>query len=189
MRTEKDEYRRLYKAKRKSLSDKELEEASLLIFKNSTEWLKDQKFHSVHIFLPIKKQREVNTFPIVEFFWRAGVLLYTSMVQVSTNTLQTITVPKNVEFVEDKWGIPLPVEFDLIEKPEIDLIFIPLLAYDESGARLGFGKGYYDKFLYELSYEPIKLGLSFFGPEKELPKEAHDIPLDFCINPQKVLTF
>lgn len=183
-------WRKLYKEKRKGFSEIELQELSNQICEVAFNFLLEQpRIQAIHIFLPIKAQREVDTIPLLEKLWGRGVKTYTSMVDVSSDDLLTITLEPNSQFVLDKWGIPLPIEFEEVEKPVLDLIFVPLLAYDEKGMRLGFGRGYYDRFFKSLPNNPMKVGLSFFDPEEILPSEEHDIPLDFCTTPAKVLTF
>jgi 5-formyltetrahydrofolate cyclo-ligase len=69
------------------------------------------------------------------------------------------------------------------------LILIPLLAYDTRGYRLGYGKGYYDKYLSEMDPQVLKVGLSFFEPVDRIPEEPHDIPLDLCITQNGIRNF
>ena len=67
---------------------------------------------------------------------------------------------------------------------------IPLLAFDKKGFRVGFGKGYYDKFLARCKPNVIKAGLSFFDPVDEINDiSGFDIPLNFCITPKEIFSF
>ena len=83
----------------------------------------------------------------------------------------------------------MPQESVRVTTTKIQVVFVPLLAYDKSGHRLGFGKGFYDRFLASLEQPVLKLGLSFFAPEEVITVESHDIPLDFCITPEQILKF
>jgi 5-formyltetrahydrofolate cyclo-ligase len=71
---------------------------------------------------------------------------------------------------------------------EVDLVLVPLLAFDEQGYRVGYGKGFYDRFLANLHTRTI--GLSFFGPVTKI-HDLHekDIKLDMCITPDKIYNF
>ena len=70
------------------------------------------------------------------------------------------------------------------------MVFVPLLAFDEKGNRVGYGKGFYDKFLAECKPEILKIGVSFFEPENIIPDVLNtDIQLDLCITPTKVYNF
>ena len=68
-------------------------------------------------------------------------------------------------------------------------VFVPLLAFDESGSRIGYGKGFYDRFLSKCRPDSVKIGLSFFQSEPKIIHENIDFPLDYCITPKKIYTF
>jgi 5-formyltetrahydrofolate cyclo-ligase len=103
--------------------------------------------------------------------------------------LDTLQLPPDAAFFLDEWGIPVPQESVRVTATKIQVVFVPLLAYDKSGHRLGFGKGFYDRFLASLEQPILKVGLSFFTPEDAIPVEPHDIPLDYCITPEQILKF
>ena len=72
----------------------------------------------------------------------------------------------------------------------IDVVFVPLLAFDTNGNRVGYGKGFYDKFLSQCQPETIKIGLSFFEAEEEIADVYQDdIRLDYCVTPNKIYDF
>ena len=85
--------------------------------------------------------------------------------------------------------MPEPVSGIKIIPSQLDVIFIPLLAYDRIGNRVGYGKGYYDRFLTKCEAKTILIGLSFFTPEEVITPEATDIPLNFCVTPHNIYTF
>jgi 5-formyltetrahydrofolate cyclo-ligase len=73
---------------------------------------------------------------------------------------------------------------------KIDVVFVPLLAYDTLGNRVGYGKGFYDTFLSECKPDVLKIGLSFFEPENIIEDlNQNDIKLDICINPSHIYRF
>jgi len=77
-----------------------------------------------------------------------------------------------------------------VSESEIDLIFVPLLAFDETGNRVGYGKGFYDKFLTKCRPDAIKVGLSYFEAiDRISDSEQFDIPLNYCITPQRIYEF
>jgi 5-formyltetrahydrofolate cyclo-ligase len=65
-------------------------------------------------------------------------------------------------------NIPEPIDGIEISTNKIELVFVPLLAFDKQGHRVGYGKGFYDKFLSECSNKTLKIGLSFFEAENEI---------------------
>jgi len=95
-----------------------------------------------------------------------------------------------VELVDNAFGIAEPSAGEIVEPGEIDLALVPLLAFDQHGYRVGYGKGYYDKFLSQCREDVIKIGLSFFEPVDEIGDiNQFDIPLNYCVTPQKVYEF
>jgi len=63
------------------------------------------------------------------------------------------------------------------------VVIVPLLICDLNGYRLGYGKGFYDRFLSECRADVLKIGLNYFEPIAQIPGEDTDIPLDFLITP------
>ena len=70
------------------------------------------------------------------------------------------------------------------------MVFVPLLAFDKKGHRVGYGKGFYDKFLSECKPDAIKIGLSFFEPEELITDVFEsDVKLDYCVTPNSIHAF
>lgn len=186
----KQELRSAYRQLRKSLKQDEVETKSRKIHEQFLKWLEGRdQLQNFHLFFPIDRFNEVNTFYIKESLEELGKTLYTSQVNLVKTELETLKLPREVAFFQDEWGIPVPQESILVSPNKIELIFVPLLAYDKVGNRVGFGKGLYDTFLGKLKPEVIKVGLSFYGPEEHIDADPHDIPLNYCITPEKVFTF
>ena len=89
------------------------------------------------------------------------------------------------------WGILEPTEETSVRlnPTDIDIIFIPLLAVDTQGHRVGYGKGFYDRFLKQCAPQARFVGLSFFEAENKIPSDSHDIALDYCVTPKNTYTF
>ncbi|MDF2156869.1 5-formyltetrahydrofolate cyclo-ligase [Algoriphagus sp. CAU 1675] len=190
MSSEKELLRKEYKQRRKELSREELERLSLKVFSKVEAWLATHDtYRHFHLFFPIQKQKELNTYPILELLQREDKTVYTSRVIPGKAMLETLVLPAHPEFEEDDWGIPVPKDAKLTDPDLVEVVFVPLLAFDEKGNRIGFGKGYYDVFLSSLDRRVCKVGLSVFPPEGLIPTNQHDVPLDFCITPEKVFTF
>lgn len=184
------ELRQDYRQLRKQLSGVEVNDLSKKIAKQVGNWLEGQEsLMQFHLFFPIAKFNEVNTFYLQQLLEQRGKTLYTSQVNREEDRLDTLLLPSEAAFFLDEWGIPVPQESLRVPTTKIQVVFVPLLAYDSSGHRLGFGKGFYDKFLSSLEQSVIKVGLSFFSPEVAIPMEPHDVPLDYCITPDRIWTF
>ena len=189
MKTKK-ELRQSYRQLRKQLSSQEVNEWSRKIAQQLAHWLDGKAdLEHFHLFFPIAKFNEVNTFYIKDLLEEQGKVLYTSQVNREGSQLDTLKLPLDAAFFLDEWGIPVPQESLRVSPTKVQVVLVPLLAYDEKGNRLGFGKGHYDTFLGSLSQSVIKIGLSFFSPEAVLPVESHDISLNYCITPEQVWVF
>jgi 5-formyltetrahydrofolate cyclo-ligase len=90
----------------------------------------------------------------------------------------------------DKFGIPEPKFGEEIPEVMLDFVFVPLLAINNSGHRVGYGKGFYDRFLNECHPETLKIGLSFFEPEEKIEDIFDsDIQMNYCVTPNKIYSF
>ncbi|WP_304517671.1 5-formyltetrahydrofolate cyclo-ligase [Cecembia rubra] len=179
-----------FKKKRRALTREEIRLFSEKISGHFLDYLEAHKeIQHIHLFLPIDRFHEVDTFPLYYTLKRKGYRIYTSVVNKQEDNLDTLDITLVDAFESDPWGIPVPVNAKKVAADQIQLVLIPLLAYDQRGFRLGYGKGYYDKYLASLKNNAVKIGLSFFAPLDKIPEESHDIPMDFCINPEGLQAF
>ena len=87
-------------------------------------------------------------------------------------------------------AIPEPINALEVPANKIEVVFVPLLAFDKKGHRVGYGKGFYDLFLSECSPDVIKIGLSFFNAEDSIEDVyENDVRLDYCVTPNEVYEF
>jgi len=94
------------------------------------------------------------------------------------------------QFANSPWGIPEPVGGRVVEPADFDVVLIPLLAFDVKGHRVGYGKGFYDRYLASCRPDCLKIGISFFeavDPIDDL--NAHDIALNMAICSTQVYDF
>ena len=182
---DKSAIRKEYRELRKAISNEKREEYSERISNHVLDFLiSNPIIRHIHIFLPIPKLHEVNTFPLLEKLQHLGYVLYTSYINPDSKVMETLEITYAKEFKPDTFGIPIPKDMIKTDSGQIQMVLIPLLAFDKNGNRVGYGKAYYDQFLATLSNEIIKVGLSFFNPIPEIPVEPHDIRLDICITPE-----
>lgn len=187
---DKQSIREEYLIKRKVLTPEVINDQSKIITERLLDFLEElPEIRHIHIFFPIRRFHEVNTFPLFEQLQRSGYLLYTSEVNQSEDALDTFEISEVKEFKVSSWGIPVPVGAVKVDPDYIQMVLIPLLAFDKKGYRIGYGKGYYDKFLAKMAESVQKVGLSFFPPSNEIPSEPHDIGLNYCITPEKIYDF
>jgi 5-formyltetrahydrofolate cyclo-ligase len=190
MNRSKSELREIFKAKRNQLADEELSESSQKITLAVQEFCDEYpNLEHFHLFFPIQRLKEINTFLIRDFLEQNNKIVYTSVINGISDQMETIQVQPKTEFRKDRYGIPVPKDFNLAPSSFIQVVFVPLLVVDKEGNRIGYGKGYYDRFLASLSPEVVKIGLSVFEPVEQISSEPFDIPLDYCITPKNMFNF
>jgi 5-formyltetrahydrofolate cyclo-ligase len=186
---QKKELRSKYKALRTQLTENELEEMSLAIAnKLVTLNIWDKTYF--HIFLPIVEQKEVDTELILHLLSGKDKEIIISKADFETRNMTHFLLTDNTKIKKNEYNIPEPVDGIEVPSTKIDVVFIPLLAFDKQGHRVGYGKGFYDKFLSECKPEVVKIGLSFFEAEKEVTDAYEgDVKLDYCISPTTIYEF
>lgn len=185
----KNKLREKYTKLRKGLSDEEIENLSLAIANNLLSlsiW--EKEFY--HLFLTISEKREINTDPILHILQGKDKNIVVSKSDFSTRRMQNFLLTDSTIIKKNNWNIPEPVDGIEISPTKIDVVFVPLLAFDIAGHRVGYGKGFYDIFLSECRADVIKVGLSFFEAEEGIPGLlTSDVALDYCVTPNKTYTF
>lgn len=185
----KNEIRTKYRTLRKGLTLEETEEKSLAIANRLLQlpvW--DKTYY--HLFLSIEEQKEVQTEFILHLLAGKDKEVVVARSDFDTHQMTHYLLTDNTKLVKNEYGIPEPADGLEVPVTKLDVVFIPLLAFDAHGNRLGYGKGFYDRFLAQCRPDVIKIGLSFFEVETEaLPSTAMDIGLDYCVTPQNVYRF
>ena len=184
---DKSSIRQKYKALRRNMSLGQIDELSLQIANQSLK-LDIWNFEFYHIFLAIENQKEINTEYILQIIF--GKDANVVIPKMKGKELQHYLLTDTTKLKLNQWKIPEPVNGIKIDPEQLDLVFVPLLGYDTLGSRVGYGKGFYDRFLSKCKKDVIKIGLSFFPPEESiLEVEDFDMALDYCITPKTVYTF
>ncbi|MDT0685388.1 5-formyltetrahydrofolate cyclo-ligase [Autumnicola psychrophila] len=178
-----------YKKLRLGLSKETIEDLSLQIA-NQLLTLPIWNYDFYHLFLSIAEQKEVETEPILHILQGKDKNVVLPKTDVPTNKLINYLLTDTTVIKRNRWNIPEPLDGIEINVDKIDVVFIPLLAFDKSGHRVGYGKGFYDKFLAACKEDVVKVGLSFFESEIEIEDTYQsDIPLDYCVTPENTYSF
>ncbi|WP_417884721.1 5-formyltetrahydrofolate cyclo-ligase [Zunongwangia sp.] len=186
---DKHELRKKYKELRLNLSAETIEDFSLQIANNLLK-LPVWQFDFYHLFLSIAEQKEVDTEFILHILQGKDKNVIIPRTNIEENTLINYLLTETTKIKKNRWNIPEPVDGIEIPPEKMDVVFVPLLAFDKNGHRIGYGKGYYDKFLSTCKPEIIKIGLSFFDAEEAFQDVyTSDIPLDYCVTPKQVYKF
>jgi len=185
----KSDLRKAYKSLRSNLSDVVVDEFSLAIANNLLK-LPIWEYSFYHIFLSIEEQKEVNTDYILNILSGKDKNIVISKSDFETGNMTHYLLTDNTKINKNRYNIPEPIDGIEISNHKIDVVFIPLLAFDKLGNRVGYGKGFYDKFLANCKTETLKIGLSFFEAEAEITNIfERDVKLDYCVTPNQVYRF
>jgi 5-formyltetrahydrofolate cyclo-ligase len=185
----KKEIRLKYKELRNSLSESQIEEMSLAIV-NEVLLLPIWEKSYFHVFLSIEEQKEVNTEYLLHLLSGKDKEICISKSDFETRKMTHYLLTDNTKIKKNEYNIPEPIDGIEVPSHKMEVVFIPLLAYDTYGNRVGYGKGFYDKFLAECNPNTIKIGLSFFEPEELISDvNATDIQVNYCITPNRIIKF
>lgn len=146
----------------------------------------------LHCFIPIEKFNEIDTMPIFERLWREFPRIRTVVprVDLESGELRSLHFASETELVTNAWDIREPVHHETVEPGKIDMVLVPLLCCDAQGHRVGYGKGFYDRFLSKCSPGCFKIGLSYFEAVAAIADtHAGDISLDLCVTADDVSVF
>jgi 5-formyltetrahydrofolate cyclo-ligase len=187
----KKEIRKIYLLKREALALHDLELRSRVITEKFFQTFNLSDLNSIHIYLPIQNKREINTWLLIERLRKEfpNIKLIISRSNSANGTMENFYFTEETILNVNKWGIPEPLSGERCMSESIDLVFVPLLAFDKKGNRVGYGKGYYDRFLSECRKDTIKVGLSLEEPVRKIDVELFDVTLTHCITPLKIYSF
>ncbi|MGV3502289.1 MAG: 5-formyltetrahydrofolate cyclo-ligase [Adhaeribacter sp.] len=189
---QKRELRQHMQQQRAAYTAAELQEWSSRIAGHFFDYFALPELHTVHVFLPIVRKKEIDTWQIIRQLQmnHAHIRIAVSVSDFSTGHLDHFWLRPDTKLQENKWGIPEPVQAQAIAVTEIDMVLVPLLAFDPKGHRVGYGKGFYDRFLASCRPGAVKIGLSLESQGHEVA-DVHegDVLLDYVITPAGVIPF
>ncbi|WP_316799177.1 5-formyltetrahydrofolate cyclo-ligase [Pedobacter frigidisoli] len=173
---------------RLAVSDKEYELLSKSLLDQFTG-LDFSDIKTLHIFLPIREKREPDTFLLIKWLTEVHPEIKIIVPKADFETaLMTHHEYLGAGDLQKSLYSILEPQNGKVHSGEVDLVFVPLLAFDERGYRVGYGKGFYDRFLENTNAR--KIGLSLLPAiEKIDDVNEYDIRLDFCITPTEIIKF
>jgi 5-formyltetrahydrofolate cyclo-ligase len=187
----KQELRKIYREKRLQLSDTERKKLDdLLLIQLQT--ISIPFINTLLSYWPIAENNEPDTDLFTGYieFKNPGIRIAYPRTDFFLNEMLAVSTNEETSFVKSEFNIYEPEEGDIIESDEIDIILVPLLAFDKKGFRVGYGKGFYDRFLSQCRKDCLKIGFSYFGPADEITDtNEFDVSLSHCITPQAVYVF
>ena len=188
----KAELRQIYLEKRSGI----LAEDHAALSQNITEKVFDElnirQIGSVHCFISLEHRGEVETEHIFDRLWGDFPHIQTFAPRVDNESGEMVALPygRDTRLEQNRWHILEPQDGERADPSTIDVVVVPLLCFDVRGHRVGYGKGYYDRFLKKCRPDCIKAGLSFFPPVERID-DIHegDLALDICVTPSRIFRF
>ena len=189
----KGELRQHYRLLRQQLSDRELQLRSQQVCRQFFAHIPLEQINILHTYLPISSQRELDPAPILDRLRREHphIRLVVSRTLWTQRQMEHVFWDEGLVLQKNKWDIPEPVGGAVCPAQKIDAVLVPLLAFDREGHRLGYGAGFYDRFLAGCAPDALSIGLSLFPPlEEPMPGIfPTDIPLTHCLTPDRAFVF
>lgn len=183
----KSELRTLYRKKRKQFSQKEIDQFTSGILEN-LKTLPIWENEVFHIYVPIRAKNEINTWLIINYLHDLGKTIVVP--KIEGDQLLSCKIDAETEWEIQSFGVPEPKNPELFDSSQIEVVFVPMLICDYTGHRIGYGGGFYDRFLGSLSPNVLKVGLNLFAPIDKIEEvESTDIPLDYCVTSSEIVSF
>ena len=149
-------------------------------------------FSLVHIFLSIERNNEIETGRIIRTLRNdfPKIEIAVPCVVAGSPILENRLIGENTKISDSSWGIPQPTDGEIVDPATIDAVIVPLLAFDRRGHRVGYGKGFYDRFLSKCRTDCLKIGVSYFDPVDAITDiNENDVPLNYCSTPSEFFGF
>ena len=179
--------------RRASLSFAEFEQRNSAMIEKLIEVLEGFVFDYIHVFMSISHKNEPQTQPIIDWLieQKPSSKIVVSKTDFQQKRMLNYLYQGPNQLQANKLGIPEPVNGITVDSQLIDIVLVPLLGFDIGGHRLGYGQGFYDRFLAnDCKADVMKIGLSILPPIDNVQlAEAHDVPLDLCVTPFGVYHF
>ncbi|MBS1729981.1 MAG: 5-formyltetrahydrofolate cyclo-ligase [Bacteroidetes bacterium] len=187
----KKELRKIFGEKRNQLTETQiLKFDDLLLIQFQKLFLPDIQY--VFTYIPFALRHEPDTSLTIKYlqYLFPHIKIANPRTDFATGEMEAVLIQDHTVFELNKYGLAEPEKGLIIEPEKIDLIIVPLLTFDLSGFRVGYGKGFYDRFLIRCKKEVMTVGLSYFEPiEKIEDTNTFDVSLKYCITPERVYEF
>ncbi len=183
--------RQLYREKRQALPAKErVKLDDLLLIQLQTAQLPFITF--LLSYWPIEQNHEPNTHLFTDYLGFQNPELITCYPKSDfvDKTMQALQTDDDTRFRKNEYNLYEPEDGVVVNPAGLDMVFVPLLTFDKRGFRIGYGKGFYDRYLAQCRRECVKIGFSYFEPLDEIEDASlFDVPLNLCVTPTTVYVF
>lgn len=168
--------RRHGRARRRSLTPEHRQAFTLRMWERLQAWPPFLQIQTLHCSLALPEEPDTTRW--FERAWALGKQTVVPCMRPDSLELQHTRLTSLEHLQEGAFGVPEPIpEFrEWVSPDTLNLVLVPGVAFDEKGGRLGFGKGYYDRFLAKTP--ALRMGVAFSVQViSDVPTEAHDVPM------------
>lgn len=162
-----------------NMDDVERKQQEKILLKKLIDYIFDNKYQSVGIILSMP--HEINTYPIIDLLIDAGIDVYGPACDYDTKEMHFYKMASSKDRTTDEKDIPVPKDRTHQSK-DMELLVVPGLAFVETGYRVGYGGGYYDKFLSTFNGDTVSIVFDS-QLKSNIPTEPHDVPVDVILSP------
>jgi len=183
--------RKDYLQRRLDMNEEEFQQQTVLIAFNFRK-LKISEVNYLFSYSPITEKHEFDVSVCDDMVQQqfSRLKIAWPRIEHTTHQMEAVQVDKNTPLIKNKHLVLEPTEGPVIDPKRLDIAFVPLLAFDAKGYRVGYGKGYYDRFLPKCRPDMIRIGFSFFEAVDSIEDiNEFDVPLNFCITPRRIYEF
>jgi 5-formyltetrahydrofolate cyclo-ligase len=184
----KQEFRKTYLAKREKLSESEYERLCRMIIGNLFNSGKLAAVTTLHTYLAVVERREPDTWPMLDRLKKESPHIRIVVPKMAGEELEHYYYEGLHQLEQNQFGIFEPTHGTTTDLDRLDVVIVPLLVADKQGNRLGYGRGFYDRFLSQCAPSCKKIGLSLFNLEDNIPTDEWDVKLDLMITPFGVVS-
>ncbi len=188
----KSDLRAEYIEKQKALSPEQRADLSRRVATRFFNKFDLGRVHVLHCFISMERLNEIDTSSIFDRIWTVHPQIVTVVPRIDPEAgeIDHLVFTPETELVRNAWHIHEPVHNQFVPPETVDMVLVPLIAYDRAGHRVGHGKGYYDRLLSRCRPGAAKVGLSYFPPVDRIDDVGGpDVPLTACVTPNTVYTF
>ena len=184
--------RKIYKEKRLTLDARQKLKLDDLLLLQFQQLYLDDDIQLLMSYWPMSSMNEPNTHLFSRYMHHSLPHLQMAypVADFSDCSMRAILIDEDTVYTTDEYGITTPKTGEAIDPEAIDIVFVPMLVCDVEGYRVGYGKGFYDRFLARCAPHAVTIGFSYFEPVPRI-EDTHefDIPLNYCITPEQIYEF
>jgi 5-formyltetrahydrofolate cyclo-ligase len=173
------------KAKRLEISKNEVQKRSKLIVEELLTLPEFFRADVIHTYIS-SKNNEVDTHDLIRLLLKQKKRVVVPISDKATKTMKHSELFSLSELVGGAYGILEPRMYRPVPAADLQVVIVPALAVDRKGHRLGFGAGFYDRFLHDINLPSIALAYDFQVMDA-VPQESTDVPVSYVVTDSGII--